>query len=185
MIITISGVPGSGKSTVAGIVAKKLKMKHYSVGGIMRELAAKRGMTILELSRLAEKDGSIDEELDARQKALGKKDNIVVDSRLGFHFIPGSFKVFLYVSPDEAGRRIFAARRNGEQENVTLAGTTLNIRHRKASEQLRYRKLYGVDPHKKAYYDVCIDTTRMCPEEVADRIIKAAKIKTAKNRKNK
>lgn len=174
MIITISGAPGSGKSTVADLVAKKLGMKRYSVGGLMREIAAKRGVTILELSRLAEKDKTIDDELDTRQRALGRQDRIVVDSRLGFHFIPNSLKVFLHVSPKEAARRIFAAGRKGEGENVTLAKTFGNIRKRKASERMRYKKLYGVDPYKKAVYDFYIDTTKLSPEEVAERIVDAA-----------
>lgn len=44
MIITISGYPGSGKSTIADIIAKKLKLKRYSVGNFRRELAKKRGI---------------------------------------------------------------------------------------------------------------------------------------------
>ncbi|MBI2142107.1 cytidylate kinase family protein [Candidatus Woesearchaeota archaeon] len=179
MIITISGSPGSGKSTVADIVADKLGMRRYSVGGLMREMAAKRGMTILGLSRLAEKDKAVDDELDSRQRQLGKEDGIVVDSRLGFHFIPNSFKVFLHVSPKEAARRIFAAGRKGERkeegENITLAKTFESIRKRKASERLRYKKLYGIDPYRKAHYDAYIVTTRLSPGDVAERIVKAAK----------
>ncbi len=174
MIITISGAPGSGKSTVADIVAKKLGMKRYSVGGLMRDIAARKGMTVLELSKLAEKDRSVDEQLDSRQRQLGKQDRIVVDSRLGFHFIPHSFKAFLHVSPKEAARRIFAAGRKGERENFTLAKTFENIRKRKASERLRYKKLYGVDPYKKAMYNFYIDTTKLSPEEVAEKIVAAA-----------
>ncbi|MBI2133066.1 nucleoside monophosphate kinase, partial [Candidatus Woesearchaeota archaeon] len=56
MIITISGVPGSGKSTVARVVAGKMNLKHISVGDILREIARSRGMTILEISKLAEED---------------------------------------------------------------------------------------------------------------------------------
>lgn len=175
MIITISGSPGSGKSTVADIVAKRLRMRRYSVGGLMRELAAKRGMTILELSRLAEKDRGVDDELDSRQREIGMQDNIVVDSRLGFHFIPHSFRVFLHVSAKEAARRIFSAQRRLESENVTLAKTIQNIRRRKASERLRYKRLYGVDPYKKAMYDLYIDTTKLSPEEVAGMILGSVK----------
>lgn len=175
MIITVSGVPGSGKSTVADIVAKKLRMRRYSVGGLMREMAAKRGITILELSRLAEKDKTMDDELDSRQRQLGMQDKIVVDSRLGFHFIPHSFKVFLHVAPGEAARRIFSAQRRSESENVTLAKTIANIRRRKESERMRYKKLYGIDPYKKSVYDLYIDTTMMSPEEVAGMILGSVK----------
>lgn len=175
MRITISGIPGSGKSTVAAIVAKKQNLMHYSIGDFMREIARKRGTTILELSRLAENDRSIDEELDARQRLLNSRDGIVVDSRLGFHFIPGSFKVFLEVSPEEAGRRIFNAKRKIERENTTLAKTTENIIRRQESERARYNEFYGINPFDKKNYDLVIDTTRLSPEQVADRITAEAR----------
>lgn len=175
MIITISGVPGSGKSTVARVVAGKMNLKHISVGDILREIARSRGMTILEISKLAEEDRKIDEELDRRQKALSRMDNLVVDSRLGFHFIPNSFKVFLDASPEEAGRRIFSAGRHMEKENITLEKTIENCKRRKRSEKIRYKKYYQVDPFEKSNYDLVVDTTSCSPEEVAERIIEKAK----------
>ncbi len=175
MIITISGIPGSGKSTVAGIVAKKLGMKHVSVGDILREMAERRGITILEISKLAEKDKSIDIELDNKQKELAGKDKLVIDSRLGFHFVPKSFRVFLDVTPEEAGRRIFNAQRVKETENITLEKTIENIKRRKLSEEIRYMKFYKVNPFDFSNYDLIIDTTKLKPEQVAEKIIAAAK----------
>ena len=64
MIITISGDAGAGKSTIAGIIARNLKFRKYSVGDFMREIARKRKTTLLKIGRLAENDPTIDEELD-------------------------------------------------------------------------------------------------------------------------
>ncbi len=61
MIITISGKAGSGKSTIAKQLAKKLGLKHYSTGDFMRQMAKDKGVSLLELSRIAEKDKSIDQ----------------------------------------------------------------------------------------------------------------------------
>ena len=67
----------------------------------MREIAAKRGITLLELSKLAETDRSIDKELDNYQIQLGKdEDNFIIDARLGWHFIPDSIKIFLDVNDE-------------------------------------------------------------------------------------
>ncbi|MBI3052072.1 nucleoside monophosphate kinase [Candidatus Woesearchaeota archaeon] len=171
MIITIAGDPGSGKSTVAELVASKLRLKHVSVGDLLRELAGRRGVSILEISRLAEKDRSVDEYLDSRQRQLAKEDGLVVDSRLGWHFIPRSFKVFLKVSPEEAGKRIFSARRKTERENTTLAATIENTKQRKQSERVRYKRYYNLNPFDMSHYDLVIDTTKMQPEGVAGKII--------------
>ena len=46
MIITISGLPGAGKSTVGRLVAEHFKLKHYSVGDLMRQLAKEKKMSL-------------------------------------------------------------------------------------------------------------------------------------------
>ncbi|MBI2137111.1 cytidylate kinase family protein [Candidatus Woesearchaeota archaeon] len=174
MIITVSGDAGAGKSTAAGLVAVKLGYRHYSVGDLMREIAGKRRLTLLEVSRLAERDRSIDTELDNMQVKLGKdEDSFVLDSRLGYHFIPNSFKVFLKVGTSEAARRIFGDKRKLERENKTLMDTVKNIRQRKKSEIQRYRKYYSLNPYDAGNYDLVLDTTKLTPEETAMKIIAA------------
>lgn len=178
MIITISGVPGSGKSTVARLVAARLGLKHYSAGDFMREIAARRGLSLLEISRIAESDRSIDRELDERTVRLGKsEDGFVIDSRLAFHFIPDSFKVFLAVDESEAARRICsdvkkkAESRKVEKESTTEASTLAAIRERKKSEELRYREYYGINPYDVSHYNLVINTTESSPDAVAGRIV--------------
>ncbi|MBI4980115.1 cytidylate kinase family protein [Candidatus Woesearchaeota archaeon] len=171
MIITISGALGSGKSTVAKLVAQKLNLKHYSTGDFMREIAIKRDLTLLELSKLAEKDPSVDKELDERQIRLGKKeDNFIIDARLGWHFIPHSVKVFLDVTDEEAARRIFAERRADEKYNTTLKKTLENIKRRKESETKRYRQYYGVNYFDLKNYDLVVDTTKLTAVQAAEKI---------------
>lgn len=182
MIITISGAPGSGKSTVARIIAARLGFRHYSAGDFMRELAEKRGVSLLELGKAAEKDKSIDKELDDRTAKLGASaDDFVIDSRLAYHFIPGSFKVFLTVDEMEAARRVFGdvkkklKGRKVEKESTTLSSTLAAIRKRKKSEQRRYRQYYGINPYSLKQYDLVVDTTKATPEAVAEKIVDAVK----------
>ena len=182
MIITISGVPGSGKSTVAKLVARKLGFRHYSAGDFMREIAEKRGLSLLELGRAAEKDRSIDLELDKRTIELGKaEDDFVMDSRLAYHFIPDSFKVFLAVDEKEAAKRILGDVKNKrigrkmEKESTTLAATLAAIRKRKGSEQLRYKKYYNLNPYDEKQYNLAIDTTKTVPDEVVEKVVSAVK----------
>lgn len=176
MIVTVSGAPGSGKSSVSKLLAKRLGLKHYSVGDFMRTLAKKRGLSILEFSQNAEQNRSIDDELDSMQIELGKReDNFVIDSRLGFHFIPKSVKIFLDVQEGDAARRIFNHLRKEEKENTTPERTLENIQRRKASERLRYQKYYGLDCYDKKQYDLVLDTTPLSVEQVTNRIIQFLK----------
>ena len=171
MIITISGIAGSGKSTVAKLLAKKLSYKHYSIGDFMRQIAKERSLTLLELSKEAEKDQSIDRELDKKQIELGKKeDNFVIDSRLGFHFIPKSKKIFLEVDINEAANRILKEKREHEQYK-DIQESLEKIKTRINCEDKRYKSYYNMDYHDKKHYDVIIDTTNIRPEEVVKRAL--------------
>ncbi len=167
MILTISGVAGSGKSTVARLLAKKLGLKHHSSGDFMRQMAQERGLTLLELSKLAEKDKAIDKELDDRQKEIGKKeDNFIIDGRLSAFFIPhADFKIFLDCETKEAAKRIMKDKRHGDRAD-NIADMVKIIKKRQASEKKRYRNYYGCDPYDRSIYDIVIDSSDKKPEDV-------------------
>jgi len=98
MIVTIAGKPGSGKSTVAKLLAKKLKFKVFSAGDLRGQIAIKHGMTIDQLNEVGKKERWTDEECDKLLAKMGKEqDNIIFDSRLAWHFVPNSLKIFLDV----------------------------------------------------------------------------------------
>jgi len=172
MIITISGRIGSGKSTVAGALAKKLTLRHLSTGDAMRKIAEEKGITPVELGHLAEKDPSFDRMIDLKTQELGKKeDNFVMDSRLAFHFIPNSIKIFLDVSLDVAAKRIFNQKRAEEKENVSLIATKEKIKEREASELKRYRQMYNLDYTKHSNFDLVVDTSELNVEQIVKKIM--------------
>lgn len=172
MIVTISGRPGSGKSVVAARVAESLGIPHVSAGDFMREMAAERGVSILELSKSAEKREDIDREIDERTVRLAAQGgDFVMDARLGWHFIPGSIKVFLDVRPEVAARRIFDARRGSEHENVSFETTLSAIESRTESERERYMNYYLLDYTDHEHYDLVIDTSDLGIEAVVSGIM--------------
>jgi len=180
MIITLSGTAGSGKSTVAKILAQKLKLKHYSTGDFMREIARERNLSLEDLGRIAEGDRSIDAALDKRQIELGKKeDNFIIDGRLSFHFLPQSIKIFLdadlKVRAERIWRDIQIKGLRKEERAQTLREIIEEIKKREESEKKRYQKYYQINPYEKKHYDLIIDTTKITAEEAAEEIIRFIK----------
>lgn len=172
MIITISGKPGAGKSTVGKEVAKQLGMKYYSVGDLRGKMAQDRGMTIEELNKLGESQDFTDREADEYQASLAKKeDGFVMDSRLGFKFIPDSIKVFLDVETKEAARRIFKDTRSDERIYHSVEDVEKALVERLASDTKRYMQYYDVDYLDKSNFDLIIDTTEDSPDVFVNQIV--------------
>jgi len=171
MIIAISGKAGSGKSTVAKLLASKLRLRHYSIGDLMREMAKEKGLSLVELNKKAETDRSIDDELDSKLKKLASHDNFVIDGRLTAFFIPNAnAKIFLDAEDEVRARRILQDRRLVER-GEDLKETLVNIELRETSEKKRYKQYYGADYHDNKLYDKVIDTTNKIAEEVVKEII--------------
>ncbi|MBI2558827.1 (d)CMP kinase [Candidatus Woesearchaeota archaeon] len=173
MIVTISGKAGSGKSTVAKLLSERLKLKHYSIGDLMRVMAMEKRITLLELNKLAEKDKSIDFELDNKLKEMGNtKDNFVVDGRLTAFFIPNAdVRVFLDADDQIRAERILKDRRQ-QEKNKDMDEAINNIKKREESEKKRYQKYYGINYFDKKLYNYVIDTTQLTPEQVVGQVVK-------------
>ncbi|MBI1969164.1 cytidylate kinase family protein [Candidatus Woesearchaeota archaeon] len=172
MIVTISGTPGSGKSTVAKLVAKKLGWKHYSMGDLQRQVAEERGISIAKLGELEQTDPSIDREIDALQIRLGKEEeDIIIDSRLGAFFIPhAKLRIFLDADEEERARRILHAER-GEESYRNIEEAKEKMQEREEDNAQRYRKFYGIDHRDRKLYTHFLDTTHAVPEQTAEKIL--------------
>ena len=169
--ISLAGDLGSGKSTVSDILIRELGAEYYSTGAIVRSIAAKRGMTVVELNLYMETHPEIDHEIDDGLKALGSVDKpMVIDSRMAWHFTEGTFKVYLSTDPETSALRIMHANRAGEHA-ASLEATVADTRARRASERKRYMTQYGVDIKDLTNYDLIVDTTVATPTEVANAII--------------
>lgn len=176
-IITISGVPGSGKSSTAKGIALKLGYEHFSSGDLFRKIAAERGISIEEINFTAEKQKEIDLETDEFIRNIGSaRDKFVMDSRTAFHWIPDSFKIFLYLDPRIAAERVFAhIAKEGRVSQISSSveetyGKTIQ---RLESERKRYMDLYGIDFTDKENFDLYLDTSLNTLEEVIDMVISA------------
>ena len=170
MIITINGMPGSGKSTVGRELAKRLGYKFYSAGDVRGRYAVSRGISMAELNRLAEKDPASDKLVDEYLAEIAKKeDDFIVDARLGFHFIPQSIKVFLDANPEVRAQRVFGDSRPDEKFK-SLGDAKRAITNRVKSDLKRYANLYSINPYEHQHYDLIIDTTDKKVEEIVGQV---------------
>ena len=169
-IITISGTPGSGKSTVAEKLKEKLGFEYIYSGEIFRNLALEYEMNLEEFGKYCEENSDIDKKLDERQvEILKNKDDIILEGRLaGWLAVKNninSTKVFLDADIDIRTKRII------KRENGSFEKRKKEIEKREKSEKKRYKKYYGIDLDDTSIYDIIVDTKEKKPDEIVDMII--------------
>ena len=165
MIIAVSGLSGSGKTTVANVLAKRLGLK--AVTTTLRDLALRMHLSLEEaLARRAELD--LDRKLDEFLVNSAKKGNCVVASRLACWLLPDAdLKVWLAASPEVRARRIAI------REHKIFTKVLEETKKRDARDIETYKRIYGWDISK---HDFCfiVNTDALSADEVSEAIIKRA-----------
>lgn len=189
MIISFSGAPGSGKSTIAQMLADKLGWPRYYMGSIWRQMAKEKGVDVAAFSKLNEDDPYNDKEVDEYQRKLGQEqDNFIIEGRTSWYFIPHSLKIYLDVDKNEGAKRIFSSLQKGNSRNEahnlsSWQELVVNTQERVASDDARYFKYYGIHVFDQSNYDFCLNTTNLSPKQVFDKVYEwvAAHLDNTKN----
>jgi len=174
MIITIGGNVGAGKTTLAARLSKALGYDELYIGGIMREIAAERGITIEDFYARLKQEPELERSIDERQrKLLLEKDNLVVQGRMAWFFAHGSpfrvLNVFLAVEPEIGARRTAERPENIGRDVFDL----VHANGSRAKEELeRYRDLYAIENFlDDKYYDFILDTTYLTEDETLQKTL--------------
>ena len=172
MIITIGGLAGTGTTTTAETLSQKLNIPYISAGFIFREMAAERGMSVLEFSEFAEGNIYIDKEIDKRQALKAKEtENLIVEGRLSAYFVDNAdLKIWLITPFDVRSKRISTR----EDKSVQMAKEEIIIRER--SEALRYMEIHDIDISNMEIYDLIINTDSFNPDSLSEIIIQTLKV---------
>jgi cytidylate kinase len=171
MILTISGLHGTGKSTIGKLIAEKLGIQYYSTGQVFREIAQEMKMTLEEFTEHVEKNPEIDIKLDNKIIELAHKGNLIIDSQLSGHILKSiaHFKILL-ICPLE-----IRVKRMAKRDNTTYEQKLEETILRENSELERYKNLYNIDlSNDKEFekiYDLIINTEKLTIDEILEKIL--------------
>lgn len=168
-VITVGGLHGTGKSSVADAIAKKFNLRRMSAGVIFRQLAKERNLTLEEFSRVAEGNEDIDRLIDDKLRKEAEKGNAVIDGQLAAWMAGDNadLKILLIASVENRIRRI--SERDGTEFEYARRETIT----REGSEKARYLEYYGVDVSDHSIYDIIINTDKYDLEKVINIVFTA------------
>ena len=171
MIITISGLHGTGKSTIGKLIAQRMNLKYYSTGQAFRDLAKEMKMTLEEFTDYVEENPDVDKKLDNKIIEIAQKGNIIIDSQLSAYILDSiaQFKILL-TCPLELRVKRMAERDKTSYENK-LNETII----REESELERFEKLYRIDLNNVKIYNLILETENLTVEEIVEKIIGLSK----------
>jgi cytidylate kinase len=172
VVICISGMTGSGKSTVAQRIAENYGLIYFSGGNALKNLAQEEGYnsdvtgwweTAEGLRFLQQRmgDPAFDRSIDEQLLELAEEGNVVLDSWTMPWLLNHGFKVWLEASPKVRAKRVM----NRDSISVEKAIKALNEK----DEQTRkiYKELYGFDlGNDLSPFDLILDTDELEPDEV-------------------
>lgn len=172
--ITVSGDIGSGKSTFAKHLAEILNIERIYAGQIMREEAARQGVTLQEFNELLEVDDEVDKRVDELQTNKSKEiEKGVFEGRTAWHFIINpDIKVFLSVNSEIGAERVYADKTNTLRDKYSSLQEVIELNaKRKISEKKRYNNYYNIDVYDFNNFDLIIDTSTIGVKEVFESTV--------------
>lgn len=168
-VITVGGLHGTGKSSVADAIAKRFNLRRMSAGVIFRQMAKERNLTLEEFSRVAAGNEDIDRLIDDKLREEAEKGNAVIDGQLAAWMAGenADLNILLTASVETRIRRI------SERDGTEFAYARRETITREGSEKARYLEYYGVDVSDHSIYDLIINTDKYELEEVISIVFTA------------
>lgn len=176
--VTLSGLPGAGKSSVARALGAR-GFAVVSAGDVFRAEAAARGMDVVRLGEAMLSDRALADEVnhavDARVvAAAASPGRVVIDARTAFARDPGAIKVYVDCPVEERARRAALGARPSEDYDGSIRAATEGLRSRDAFEAAEMGRLTGTDVSDMRLYDFVADSLCYSPGEIAGCISEVA-----------
>lgn len=168
--IAISGDIGTGKSTLAKLLAEELGWKVVSTGDFFRQWHQENNIPVEETEKVPEE---VDMKIDyGYQEMMGKENGIIFESRLGGWLakdMPEVLKILCICEFEEAMKRV------GTRDGETKDEAKIKARERSTKLVAKFKKLYDIDNFlDPKYFDVVVDSTDWTPKEVLEYVLHQA-----------
>jgi cytidylate kinase len=171
-VICISGLAGTGKSTLSKKLAEKYHLRYYSGGDVLKDLAKQEGYDVSVqgwwespqgLNFLNERvnDPKFDKAVDDTLLEYAQQGNVLLDSWTMPWLLQGGFKIWLEASFEKRAARV--AIRDG----MTTAQALEVLKEKEARTKAIYKALYGfVLGEDFKPFDFVLDTDNLSADEV-------------------
>ncbi len=170
-VIVVSSPPGSGGSTVAKGIAKKLKLKFFSPGKFYKKLSKEKNESKAAFELWKTKFGSsekLHQHIDKMQADMAKKGNIVIEGTLSIHFLKKLSKYKIWLDVPLKVR----AERTSKRDKIPVENALKEIARREEIERREWRRMYGFDYFDQKYdADFVLDSSKLTPIQTAKKIL--------------
>jgi len=175
-VICISGMAGTGKSTLAKKLAQKYGLKYYSGGDALKALAIEEGCSAsnngwwespegLAFLRQREKDPQFDKAVDDKLLEYAQQGNVLLDSWTMPWLLKTGFKIWLLASIEKRAERV------AERDNITVKDALRILKEKEGRTKAIYQKLYGFTLGEDyAPFNMVLDTDNLNAEEVFETL---------------
>lgn len=160
-IFTVSGLTGTGSTTVATFLCEEFDLDHVNAGDFFREKAKEFDMSLQEFDtrteEIEEREGR-DFDLEWDRQALKyafTRDDFVLEGRLAGVLLRDIAPVRIKVTCDAD----VIAERIHDREDLSVAEAKEYVETRNREVLQRYRDKYGVNPRKDAHYNIVVDNS--------------------------
>ncbi len=171
-VICISGMAGTGKSTLSKKLAEKYHLRYFSGGDVLKDLAKHEGYDVsiqgwwespegLKFLNERVNDPKFDKAVDDKLLEYAQQGNVLLDSWTMPWLLNDGFKIWLEASFEKRAARV--AIRDG----ITPAEAFEVLQEKEARTKAIYKELYGfILGEDFKPFDFVLDTDNLSADEV-------------------